>query len=312
MSKKPRRPRPAPPVQAPPEPTSRIALGLIERFTEKSFEFAKDVLADHLKIGLAVIAGVVLLVVVYEVVSKPKCIRLKTEYIHELNTCDSSEQSDQEVPIEGLHENIYTDLANRFSIKIPDPQRWSIIPAEDKADDSGGIAKTITIPPGLIAYGPQDITIRTDDAAVVFLGHKTAEVNIASLWVFRITGRTGPIDDLVKQESGEQGGLRRTGATTVPFAIGRALSGKPLDASKGSGPAGRVTPDNLVVAPDHRSALLLWQSPYEGTDMDIAGRFVVGPKDTFYIVALIPKPTNDDDKTINEQLHTMIQSFRPF
>ena len=248
---------------------------------------------------------------IYVFRSTPKCLKLKSEYLGEVSSCESPEPASQAVPSEGLNGNIYTDLSNRFSIKIPDPERWSIIPTEDERDDDGRTAKTVKIPPGLIADSPKDITIRTDDADVVLLGHKTFDWNIASLWVFRIPGRTGPIDDLIKQEMGERGGLRRTGTAIVPFVIGRTLSGRSLDDTKAN-PSGRVAPDNVVIAPDHRSALLLWQSPFEGIDMDIIGRFVVGPKDTFYITALIPKPANDAGKAINEQLHTMIQSFMPF
>jgi hypothetical protein len=311
-NRKPPNPPPAPPVQEPPEAPGRTPPGLIERFAEQSFELAKQFLEHHLRISLAAIAAIVFLVAIYELRSAPQCIKVKTEYIGELNTCESSQQVSQDAPIEGLSGNIYTDLNGRFTIKVPDPDQWSIIPAEDDLDDNGRMAKALKIPAGLIADSSQDITIKTDDAAVVFLSQKTPEWNIASLWVFRIPGRTGPIDDLIRNEIGEQGGLRRTGTAVVPFVVGRALSGRPLDRTKGGSPTGRVHPDHLVMAPDHLSALLVWQSPFEGVDMDIVGRFVVGPKDTFYITALTPKPANDAGKAINGQLHTMIQSFRAF
>ena len=67
----------------------------------------------------------------------------------------------------------------------------------------------------------------------------------------------------------------------------------------------------MEVSPDHRNAVLLWESPVWGVNADIVARAVLGKKDTHYVIAIRVAPVGPNEEKVNQQLRTMIEPFRP-
>jgi len=56
---------------------------------------------------------------------------------------------------------------------------------------------------------------------------------------------------------------------------------------------------------------LLWESPVWGVNADIVARAVLGKRDTYYVIAIRVAPVGPNEEKVNQQLRTMIESFRP-
>ena len=73
----------------------------------------------------------------------------------------------------------------------------------------------------------------------------------------------------------------------------------------------RVQLTKMEISPDHRNAVLLWESPVWGVNADIVARAVVGKRDTYHVIAIRVAPSAPNEEKINQQLRTMLESFRP-
>ena len=68
---------------------------------------------------------------------------------------------------------------------------------------------------------------------------------------------------------------------------------------------------NFLPAGSDRNAVLLWESPVWGVNADIVARAVVGKRDTYYVIAIRVAPSAPNEEKVNQQLRTMLESFRP-
>ena len=303
------RPTPKPHDSVPPvAPNSSIVLSLISHGSE----LLKEYLKHHLL--LAKFGGVVLLLafILFLVFRKPSdCLEVDTHFLGNLRVgCSHLENTFPAALADGLHGNNYTDREAGFTLRLDEPANWSIVQAVTTVDETtqGRSAKAFKFPVGLL--GDQNITILTNDGVVAFLYNKLVHQGKANLWVFRIPNQTTGVENFVAAETDK---LLRTGAVVVTLVA--PLVSDPFQKKTTSvyqeSPTRRVQLTKMEVSPDHRNAVLLWESPVWGVNADIVARAVVGKRDTYYVIAIRVAPVAPNEEKVNQQLRTMIQSFRP-
>lgn len=302
------RPSSKPRPIAKPHDTSRIVLSLMSHRLEPIKEYLKQ----HLL--LAKFGAVMLLLGFVFVLAfrKPSdCLEVDTHFLGNIRVgCSHAENLLPAAFADGFHGNHYTDREAAFTLRLDDPTNWSIVQAVTTVDETtqGRSAKAFKFPVGLL--GEQNITILTNDGVVAFLYNKLVHRGKASLWVFRIPNRTRDVEDFVAAETEK---LLRTGAVVVTLIA--PLVSDPFrnqtPSVRQETPTRRVQLTKIEISPDHRNAVLLWESPVWGANADIVGRAVVGKRDTYYLIAIRVAPVAPNEEKVNQQLQTMIGSFRP-
>jgi hypothetical protein len=305
------KPRPTPKPNdnvGPVEPNSSILSSLISRGSE----LIKEYLKHH--VVLAKFGSVVLLLgfILFLAFRKPSdCLEVDTHFLGHIRVgCSHAENLLPAALTDGLHGNNYTDREAAFTLRLDEPTNWSIVQAVATGDETthGGSAKAFKFPVGLL--GNQNITILTNDGVVAFLYNKLLHQGKANLWVFRIPNQTTAVEKFVAAETDK---LLRTGAVVVTLVA--PLVSDPFRQKTTSvyqeTPTRRVQLTKMEISPDHRNAVLLWESPVWGVNADIVARAVVGRRDTYYVIAVRVAPVAPDDEKVNHQLRAMIESFRP-
>ena len=311
MSKKGRekkRPSSTPRRTAKPNDNSAMGFSLISHGSE----LIKEYLKHHLV--LAKFGGVVLLLglIIVLIFRKPSdCLEVDTHFLGNIRVgCSHAENLLPAALADGLHGNNYMDREAAFTLRLDEPTNWSIVQAVTTIDEStqGRSAKAFKFPVGLL--GDQNITILTNDGVVAFLYNKLIRQGKASLWVFRIPNQTRGVEEFVAAETDK---LLRTGAVVVTLIA--PLVSDPFrnqtPSVRQETPTRRVQLTKMEISPDHRNAVLVWESPVWGVNADIVGRAVLGKRDTYYVIAIRVAPVAPNEEKINQQLHTMIESFRP-
>jgi hypothetical protein len=292
----------------PVEPNSSVVLSFILHGSELIKEYLKHPLV------LAKFGSVVLLsgFILFLAFHKPSdCLEADTHFLGNIRVgCSHAENLLPTALAEGLHGNSYTDREAAFTLRLEEPTNWSIVQAVTTVDETtqGRSAKAFKFPAGLL--GDQNITILTNDGVVAFLSNKLVHQGKANLWVFRIPNRTTAVEEFVAAETDK---LLRTGAVVVTLVA--PLVSDPFRKKTTSVyqeiPTRRVQLTKMEVSPDHRNAVLLWESPVWGVNADIVARAVVGKRDTYYVIAIRVTPVAPNEEKVNQQLRTMIESFRP-
>lgn len=278
-------------------------------FLHRALELPLEFLRHHFVLtaaGLAVAA--VIAVFLLATRKTDECITINAKIIGEIQTCSKPTAQAAPAP-DDAEDKVYADMRAGYRLAMREPDDWSVFPAIDVPDpQSGGTAKAFSIPPGIVADIP--ITILTDEAATAFVSRTKVREGVVSLWVYRLAARVGPVERFINEETGPLR-LRKTGAPVATYLA--SLMGSDALARIGQAPTKGdvVRVSTVAVSPDHRSALVLWVTPYPGVEMDIVGRFVVGDKDTYYIVAVRPKPADPKGDRLNADVRRMIESLRP-
>lgn len=290
------------------EPNSSIVLSLISHGSE----LIKEYLQHHLL--LAKFGGVVLLLgfILFLAFRKPSdCLEVDTHFLGNIRVgCSHAENLLPAALADGVHGNNYTDRQAAFTLRLDEPTNWSIVQAATTVDETtqGRSAKAFKFPVGLL--GDQNITILTNDGVVAFLYNKLVHQGKANLWVFRIPNQTTGVEEFVAAETDK---LLRTGAVVVTLIA--PLVSDPFrnrtPSVRQEIPTRRVQLTKMEVSPDHRNAVLLWESPVWGVNADIVARAVLGKRDTYYVIAIRVAPVGPNEEKVNQQLRTMIESFRP-
>jgi hypothetical protein len=290
------------------EPNSSIALSFISHGSK----LIKEHFKDHLV--LAKFGSVVLLLgfILFLVLRKPAdCLEVDTHFLGNIRVgCSHLENLFPAALADGLHGNSYTDREAAFTLQLDEPSNWSIVQAETTADETrpGKSANAFKFAAGLL--GEQNITILTNDGVVAFLYSKRLHQGKANLWVFRIPNQTTGVEQFVAAETDK---LLRTGAVVVTLVA--PLVSDPFRSKSTSvyqeSPTRRVQLTRMKISPDHRNAVLLWESPVWGVNADIIARAIVGKRDTYYVIAIRVAPLAANEEKVNQQLRTMLQSFRP-
>jgi hypothetical protein len=308
------RPPSPPPAIDPIPPKDLPPRSSVLHLLEKVLDLAKQWMHHHFILSVIfALSGLLIIVLGLAILLfRPNdCMSTETKYTGKVSFCLTRRIEPESPLVDGLHGNTYADLRGGFSLTIENPDDWSIFPATEVPDKSGRIAKGFSIPPGIIAGIP--VGFLTDDAVVAFISGIKINQAVVSVWIYRLAGRTGPVEAFVREETNPTGGkMRKTGAAVAAYWTSEMLSGPgrvPRQAEP-SATAGIVRVSSMQVSADHKNALLLWNSPYRGSDIDIIGRFVVGSKDTYYIVAVRPKFTDAQGEILNSNVRTMIGSFR--
>ena len=281
-------------------------------FISHGSELIKEYINDHLV--LAKFASVVLLLAffLFLVLRKPAdCLEVDTHFLGNIRVgCSHLENPFQAALADGLHGNNYTDREAAFTLQVDEPSNWSIVQAETTADETrpGKFAKTFKFPAGLL--GEQNITILTNDGVVAFLYNKMVHQGKANLWVFCIPNQASGVEPFIAAETDK---LLRTGAVVVTLVA--PLVSDPFRSKNTSvyqeSPTRRVQLTKMAVSPDHRNAVLQWESPVWGVNADIIARAIVGKRDTYYVIAIRVAPMAASEEKVNKQLRTMLESFRP-
>ncbi len=303
-------PRPIPKANKsirPREPNSSIVLSFISHGSELIKEYLK-----HHRV-LAKFGSVVLLLAffLFLVLRKPAdCLEVGTHFLGNIRVgCPHLENPSPAALADGLHGNNYTDREAAFTLQVDEASNWSIVQAETTADETipGKSAKAFKFPAGLL--GEQNITILTNDGVVAFLYNKLVHQGKANLWVFRIPNQTS-VEQFIAAETDK---LLRTGAVVVTLVA--PLVSDPFRSKNTSvyqeSPTRRVQLTKMAVSPDHRNAVLQWESPVWGVNADIVARAIAGKRDTYYVIAIRVAPMAANEEKINQQLRTMLESFRP-
>ena len=305
------KPRPTPkPIKTvrPGEPNSSIA----PSFFSPASKLIKEYLKHHLV--LAKLGGVVVLLVfiLFLLLRKPDdCLEVDTHFLGNIRVgCSRLENPFPAALADGLHGNNYTDREAAFTLQLDEPSNWSIVQAETRADETrpGKSAMAFKFPAGLL--GEQNITILTNDGVVAFLYNKLLHQGKANLWVFRIPNQTSTVEHFIAAETDK---LLRTGAVVVTLVT--PLIADPFRRKNTSvyqeSPTRRVQLTKMAVSPDHRNAVLQWESPVWGVNADIIARAIVGKGDIYYVIAIRIAPMSANEEKVNQQLRTMLESFRP-
>src|SRR5262245_26459619 len=260
---------------------------------------------------LAKFGAVVLLLglILFLAFRKPSdCLEVDTHHLGKIRVgCSHLENPFPSTLADGLHGNNYTDREAAFTVRLDAPTNWSIVQTATTVDETtqGKSAKAFKFPAGLL--GDQNITILTNDGVVAFLYNKLVDQGKANLWVFRIPNRTTGVEEFVAAETDK---MLRTGAVVVTLVA--PLVSDPLRKKTFQEiPTRRVQLTKVEISPDHRNAVLLWESPVWGANADIVARAVVGKRDTYYVIAIRVAPFAANENNVNQQLRTMIESFRP-
>ena len=239
------------------------------------------------------------------------CLEVDTHFLGTIRVgCSYAENLLPAALADGVHGNNYTDHQAAFTLRLDEPTNWSIVQATTTVDETtqGRSAKAFKFPVGLL--GDQNITILTNDGVVAFLYNKLVHQGKASLWVFRIPNQTTGVEEFVAAETDK---LLRTGAVVVTLIA--PLVSDPFrnrtPSVRQEIPTRRVQLTKMEVSPDHRNAVLLWESLVWGVNADIVARAVLGNRDTYYVIAIRVAPVGPNEEKVNQQLRTMIESFRP-
>ena len=238
------------------------------------------------------------------------CLEVNTRHLGNIRVgCSQFENPFRAALADGLHGNHYTDREAGFTVRLDEPTNWSIVQAVTTIDETTqGSAKAFNFPAGTL--GDQNITIITNDGVVAFLYKKFVNQGKANLWVFRIPNQGTGVEQFIAAETEN---LFRTGAVVV--ALVTPLVSDPFREKRASVhqeiPTKRVQLKKMEISPDHRNAVLLWESPVWGVNADIVARAIVGKKDTYYLIAVRVAPVALNADNVNEQLRAMIESFRP-
>lgn len=307
--RKKKRPSSKPRPIAKPDDNLPIFLSLLSHGSE----LIKEYLQHHLplaKFGAVVLLLGFILVLAFH---KPSdCLEVDTHFLGNIRVgCSHAENLLPAALADGLHRNnYYTDRKAAFTLRLDEPTNWSIVQAVTTVDETTQQrnAKAFKFPVGLL--GDQNITILTNDGVVAFLYNKLVHRGKASFWVFRIPNRTRGVEEFVAAETEK---LLRTGAVVVTLIaplVSDPFRNQTLSVRQEI-PTRRVQLNKMEVSPDHRNAVLLWESPVWGGNADIAGRAVVGKSDTYYLIAIRVAPIMPGEEKVNQQLRTMIESFRP-
>lgn len=215
--------------------------------------------------------------------------------------CSTSQVSTTEVP-DAKPQLVYTNARTGFSLEMGDPDNWSVIPARE--DEHGG--KILTFPPGIVTSIP--LSVLTDDAAVAFVCTQNVGSGRPSLWVFRVSQNFGTVEAFVAAETGR---LLRTGTAASIFWASKYIPyGDKGEPNPYTGNGKDVTLSKIEVSPDHRSALLLWKSPYTGDDFDVVARALIEANDAYYVVAIMGEANNPTEIRINNELRKMLETFK--
>jgi hypothetical protein len=209
---------------------------------------------------------------------------------------------------DGLHDQFYTDRKRGFVLRLKAPENWSdwsIVQAKTTVDETGRPAQEFRFAPGLLEK--TEIGIRTDDGVVGFLYTKQYRKGAASLFIYQLADQTGPVEDVVDEEM--QKGLR-IGIVWLVYQYAFVMAHPSAGLEESPGPQEDVKLSRIVVSPDHQNALLEWRTPHRMYG-DIVGRVVVGAKGTYFVVAIRIDPTMPEDKKVNQDLQTMLESFQP-
>ena len=293
-------------------------VGLVQRnssivwsFISHGSELIKEYLKHH--VVLAKFGSVVLLLgfILFLAFHKPSdCLEVDTHFLGNIRVgCSHAENLLPTAVADSLHGNSYTDREAAFALRFDEPTNWSIVQAATIVDETtqGRSAKAFKFPVGLL--GDQNITILTNDGVVAFLYNKLVHQGKANLWVFRIPNQT-VVEEFVAAETDT---LLRTGAVVVTLVA--PLVSDPFRNKTTSVyqeiRRRRVQLTKMEISPDHRNAVLLWESPVWGVNADIVARAVVGKRDTYYVIAIRVAPSAPNEEKVNQQLRTMLESFRP-
>ena len=274
---------------------------------EALIRIARRALKTTLLIGLSLLAFVLFLLL-----RKPAdCLEADTHLLGNIRVgCSQFENPFPAALPDGLHGKNYTDRAAAFTLQVDEPSNWSIVQAETSAGETrpGKSAKAFKFPAGLL--GAQNITILTNDGVVAFLYTKLVHQGKANLWVFRIPNQTSGVEEFIAAETDK---LLRTGAVVVTLVA--PLVSDPFRSKNASvyqeSPTRRVQLTKMTVSPDHRNAVLQWESPVWGVNADIIARAMVGKRDIYYVIAIRVAPMAANEEKVNQQLRTMLESFRP-
>ena len=267
----------------PGEPNSSIVVSFISHGSELIKEYIKD----HLVLAKFGTVALLLAFFLFLVLRKPAdCLEVDTHFLGNIRVgCSRLENPFPAALADGLHGNNYTDREAAFTLQVDEPSNWSIVQAETTADETrpGKSAKAFKFPAGLL--GEQNITILTNDGVVAFLYNKLLHQGKANLWVFRIPNQTSGVEQFIAAETGK---LLRTGAVVVTLVA--PLVSDPFRSKNASvyqeSPTRRVQLSKMAVSPDHRNALLQWESPVWGVNADIIARAIVGKRDIYYVIAI--------------------------
>lgn len=292
-----------------PLPVERAEPGGAWPVLHRVIDVVSEYLKHHALLGALLIAAVV--VVASIALLTGRCIEIETEYTGKITSCTETEAAEQTAPPDGLHGNVYSDHAAGYSLRIGEPENWSIFPAIDIPDEATGtVAKGFSIPAGVLARIA--VGFLTDEAATVFVSRREADSVVVTVWVYHLA-RTGRVEELIAEELEAQR-MRKTGASIVAHITALVSSDNPPTLGMGNPDAkDRLTLSTQQVGADHKSALLLWKSPYAMfPDIDIIGRFVVGADHTLYVVAIRPKPAGALGEEINHDVRGMIESLAVF
>lgn len=309
-SKRNKRP-PQPPRQGPSQPQS----GESAKAGSASFIAAAPLvvslvikwLKHHLFLS-ALLLFVVLFISIFSLVrDRSACVSLSNTAIGSFTTC-----SPPQAPLEGttqtdgLHGELYVDRRAGFSLRLLNPDQWSVVQPHELSDGS----KTIVFPPGIL--GKKVISVITDDASVVFVNKGSIAGGNSSVWVFRIPRPYDPIDKFIAEETTR---MLRTGSVIIAHL---RVWDEPQSALKPQrdGQSTRPSTDeraqltSVQVSPNKRNAVLIWEKLLGDVPVDVIGRVVAAERDTYYLVTLKSREHTAAENEVSLTLREVLVSFQ--
>jgi len=273
-------------------------------------QLAAEYLSHHFK---AMVAAIVLIVAGFVLVlsqlNSSDCLEIESHYLGTIRArCSSVSTPSPATLVDGLRDKYYTNKRAAFTLRVEEPDDWSIVHAEEShpSDGGGPPTRSFSFPPGVLAS--KEIHFLTDDGVVAFVNKTATNGGKASLWIYLIRNQAQAVQTFI---GAEQQRMLRMAPVVLSLIFPPLISHTQPERTERlpSQDEGRVELTTMKTSSDHKEAILVWNSPYHGVNADIVARVVVGYRDTYYVVAARLRSNTPNAEKINYGLRTMLESF---